>query len=69
MLLGSDALLVVGSSLVVMSGLRIVRQAASAGLPVGAVNMGRTRGDEFLSFKVSVDCVEVFDSVIKQISP
>ena len=68
MLTRSDGLLVVGSSLVVMSGLRIVRQAAAAGLPVVAVNMGRTRGDEFLSFKVSLDCVEVFEAVAEQFS-
>jgi NAD-dependent SIR2 family protein deacetylase len=68
-LIRSDALLVIGSSLVVMSGLRIVRQAASAGLPVVAVNMGRTRGDEFLGFKVSLDCVEVFEEVVREIDP
>jgi NAD-dependent SIR2 family protein deacetylase len=63
----SDALIVVGSSLVVMSGLRIVRQAASAGKPVVAVNVGRTRGDDLLRFKLSQDCVEVFERVISAI--
>ncbi len=55
----SNGVLVVGSSLVVMSGYRIVRQAAAAGLPVVAVNHGRTRADELLHFKVDGDCVEV----------
>ncbi len=54
-----DALLVVGSSLVVMSGFRIVRQAYQRGLPIAAVNNGRTRADDLLSFKVGGDCVEV----------
>ncbi|MDQ6642469.1 MAG: NAD-dependent protein deacetylase, partial [Actinomycetota bacterium] len=42
----ADALLVAGSSLTVMSGLRFVRYAAKAGLPVVIVNRGATRGDE-----------------------
>ena len=36
----ADALLVAGSSLTVMSGLRFVRYAAKAGLPVVIVNRG-----------------------------
>lgn len=39
------ALLVLGSSLTVMSGLRFVRYAAKQGKPVAIVNQGRTRGD------------------------
>jgi NAD-dependent SIR2 family protein deacetylase len=42
---GSSALVVLGSSLTVMSGLRYVRHAASAGVPVVIVNQGATRGD------------------------
>src|SRR5580698_1390244 len=42
---GSSALVVLGSSLTVMSGLRYVRHAASAGMPVVIVNQGATRGD------------------------
>ena len=42
----ADALLVAGSSLTVMSGLRFVRYAAKAGLPVVIVNRGVTRGDD-----------------------
>lgn len=53
---GCDGLLVVGSSLVVMSGYRIVRQVAQRGLPTAAVNMGRTRADELLGLKCAVDC-------------
>jgi NAD-dependent SIR2 family protein deacetylase len=41
----SSALLVLGSSLTVMSGLRYVRHAASRGIPVVIVNQGATRGD------------------------
>lgn len=52
----SDAVLVLGSSLVVMSGYRIVREAVAAGLPVVAVNRGRTRADALLTFKLDADC-------------
>jgi NAD-dependent SIR2 family protein deacetylase len=43
---GSSALVVLGSSLTVMSGLRYVRHASSLGIPVLIVNQGTTRGDE-----------------------
>ncbi|WP_416071646.1 NAD-dependent protein deacetylase [Streptomyces sp. ID01-9D] len=41
----ANALLVLGSSLTVMSGLRFVREAARAGSPVLIVNRDPTRGD------------------------
>src|SRR5262249_53331066 len=41
----ADALLVVGSSLMVYSGFRFVLAARERGLPVAAVNLGRTRAD------------------------
>ncbi|MFD0634505.1 NAD-dependent protein deacetylase [Catenulispora yoronensis] len=41
------SLLVLGSSLTVMSGLRFVRRAAEAGKPVVIVNQGLTRGDRY----------------------
>jgi NAD-dependent SIR2 family protein deacetylase len=40
-----SALLVLGSSLTVMSGLRFVRHAAKRSMPVVIVNRGATRGD------------------------
>ncbi|WP_434031815.1 NAD-dependent protein deacetylase [[Pseudomonas] boreopolis] len=52
----ADAVLVVGSSLMVYSGFRFVQAAARAGLPVAALNHGRTRADELLALKVEHDC-------------
>lgn len=52
---GADALLVLGTSLTVMSGLRFVRHAAKQGKPVVIVNRGRTRGDELADVTVDVD--------------
>ena len=50
------ALLVVGSSLTVMSGLRFVRRAASLGVPVVIANRGETRGDPLASYAVETGC-------------
>ena len=52
----ADALLVAGSSLTVMSGLRFVRYAAKAGLPVVIVNRGVTRGDPLATLKIEAGC-------------
>lgn len=48
----ADALLVVGSSLMVFSGFRFCRLAAAAGKPIAAVNLGHTRADDLLALKV-----------------
>jgi NAD-dependent SIR2 family protein deacetylase len=54
----ADAMLVVGSSLMVFSGYRFAHAAAKAGKPVAAVNLGRTRADALLSLKVERSCAE-----------
>jgi len=54
----SAAVLVVGSSLMVPSGFRFVRAAVAAGLPVAAVNLGRTRADPLLALKLERPCAE-----------
>ena len=46
------SLVVLGSSLTVMSGLRFVRRAAKLGVPVAIVNRGWTRGDDLADLKV-----------------
>ncbi|MCW2820134.1 MAG: NAD-dependent protein deacetylase [Marmoricola sp.] len=48
----ADCLLVAGSSLTVMSGLRFVRHAARAGTPVIILNRGATRGDDLARVRV-----------------
>jgi NAD-dependent SIR2 family protein deacetylase len=48
----SSALVVLGSSLTVMSGLRYVRHASSLGLPVLIVNQGTTRGDDLATARL-----------------
>jgi NAD-dependent SIR2 family protein deacetylase len=48
----AEALLVLGSSLQVMSGLRFVRRAAKHGIPIVIVNRGATRGDDLATIKI-----------------
>jgi NAD-dependent SIR2 family protein deacetylase len=52
----ADAMLIVGSSLMVYSGFRFVERAASLGKPVAAVNLGRTRADGLLTLKAEEAC-------------
>ena len=52
------ALLVAGSSLTVMSGLRFVRRAVRDATPVVIVNRGATRGDEHAACRVDAGCSE-----------
>jgi NAD-dependent SIR2 family protein deacetylase len=52
----ADAMLVVGSSLMVFSGFRFARAMAEAGKPIAAVNLGKTRADDLLTLKVTADC-------------
>lgn len=52
----ADAVLVVGSSLMVYSGYALVRDAARRGVPVASIGLGRTRADEVMSLRVTADC-------------
>ncbi len=54
----ADALLVVGSSLMVYSGYRFAQAAAGLRMPIAAVNLGRTRADALLTLKVSEPCAD-----------
>lgn len=59
----ADALLVVGSSLMVYSGFRFCRLAQAAGKPIAALNLGRTRADEMLTLKLDASCEDVLPAV------
>ncbi len=54
----SDAMLVVGSSLMVYSGFRFARMAAAMDKPIAALNLGRTRADDLLQLKIERSCSE-----------
>ncbi|WP_149361730.1 Sir2 family NAD-dependent protein deacetylase [Lolliginicoccus suaedae] len=59
----ADAVLVAGSSLTVMSGLRFVRRAARRGIPIIIVNRGGTRGDELASARIDGGCSETLGTL------
>ena len=63
----ADAMLVVGSSLMVYSGYRFCEWAARAGKPIAAVNIGRTRADPLLALKVLTPCAEVLTRLLEQL--
>jgi NAD-dependent SIR2 family protein deacetylase len=60
----ADALLVIGSSLMVYSGYRFAKAMALAGRPIAAVNLGRTRADALLTLKVEARCSEALAFLI-----
>lgn len=63
----ADALLVVGSSLMVYSGFRFCRLAQATGKPIAAVNLGRTRADDMLALKVETPAERILPLVAQQL--
>lgn len=68
-LAASGALLVVGSSLMVYSGLRFVHAAKQAGLPVAAINLGQMRDDALLDLKLAQACAPALSSLDDLLAP
>ncbi|MFJ3096142.1 NAD-dependent protein deacetylase [Streptomyces hydrogenans] len=64
---GAASVLVLGSSLTVMSGLRFVRQAAQAGTPVVIVNRDATRGDTLAAARVALPLGKALTSVAERL--
>jgi len=60
----ADAALVIGSSLMVYSGYRYARAAAEAGKPIAAVNLGRTRADALMRFRLSQNCSQALSFLL-----
>jgi NAD-dependent SIR2 family protein deacetylase len=58
LLADSDALLVAGTSLAVMSGLQFVRRAARDGYPIVIINRGLTRGDDLATVRLNAGVAE-----------
>jgi NAD-dependent SIR2 family protein deacetylase len=63
----SSALVVLGSSLTVMSGLRYVRRASSLGVPVVIVNQGATRGDVLATATLDAPLGETLTAVVREL--
>jgi len=60
----SEALLVVGSSLMVFSGYRFARSASASGKPIAIVNRGTTRADDLAACKLTGDCAAVLSQTV-----
>ena len=65
----ADAMLVVGSSLMVYSGYRFVKAMADSGKPIAAVNLGRTRADNLVTLKVSARCADALAFLLPDRQP
>jgi len=62
----ADALLVVGSSLMVYSGFRFARMARERGLPLALLTRGVTRADAIATLKLDVDCEPVLAAAVAE---
>lgn len=60
----SDALLVVGSSLMVFSGYRFARRATDLGKPVVVLNNGLTRADALAALKLEGECGALLEAAV-----
>ncbi|MEO0997831.1 MAG: NAD-dependent protein deacetylase [Pseudomonadota bacterium] len=60
----ADALLVVGSSLVVFSGFRFARRAAAADKPIALVNLGYNRAADLATLTIDEDCNVVLPAAL-----
>ncbi len=61
----SDALLVIGSSLMIYSGYRFAVAAHGARKPLVIVNRGTTRADDLATHKLSGDCADILPRAIE----
>jgi NAD-dependent SIR2 family protein deacetylase len=64
----ADAMLVVGSSLMVYSGYRLCEHAHAKDKPITAINRGRTRADHLFTLKFEHGCGEVLTELVKTLS-
>ncbi|MFL9874442.1 NAD-dependent protein deacetylase [Paraburkholderia megapolitana] len=64
----ADAMLVVGSSLMVYSGYRFCVWAQKMGKPIAALNLGRTRADPLLALKVEAPCAPTLTALAERLA-
>jgi NAD-dependent SIR2 family protein deacetylase len=64
----ADAMLVVGSSLMVYSGYRFCVWAQKMGKPIAAINLGRTRADPLLALKLAAPCAETLTALAARLA-
>jgi NAD-dependent SIR2 family protein deacetylase len=67
MVAAARSLVVLGSSLTVMSGLRFVRHAAKLGSAVVIINQGETRGDPYATATLDAPLGETLDALVREL--
>ncbi|QNE42781.1 NAD-dependent deacetylase [Frigoribacterium sp. NBH87] len=68
LVVGADALLIAGSSLVVNSGIRLLDQATRRKMPVVVVNRGVTKGDPRATVKIDAGTSETLTALARRLS-
>ncbi len=63
----ADAVLVVGSSLMVYSSFRFCTAAAQAGKPLALLNLGRTRADDIASARFALECGAALSAAVEEL--
>ncbi|KAH8554336.1 DHS-like NAD/FAD-binding domain-containing protein [Umbelopsis sp. PMI_123] len=61
-----ESMLVIGSSLATFSAFRLVKKAKELGKPVGVLNMGPTRSDSLIDWKIELNSSTVLEEVLRQ---
>lgn len=64
----AEAVLVLGSSLAVMSGLRFVRRAATLGIPIAIITRGPTRGDELATARANAELTQALPALSRALA-
>lgn len=60
----ADAVLAIGTSLMVFSGFRFVRAASQLRLPIVAISLGKTRADDLLEFRLQTSCSTALSALV-----
>ncbi len=63
----ADAMLIVGSSLMVYSGYRFCKIASQRSIPIVAINQGQTRADGMLALKLKQDCQTSLEALVNHL--
>ena len=64
----ADALVAVGSSLMVYSGFRFCRRASQRGIPLLIINPGITRADSLARIKLNAEAGPLLQSAVNRMS-
>jgi NAD-dependent SIR2 family protein deacetylase len=63
----ADGFLVIGSSLMVYSSYRFAKEARAMSLPMAAINVGRTRADDWLECKWPADSASALPELVENL--